>query len=143
MKIIRKVTVLICILAITASVCACGKKDPLLEKYAGTYTFYSMLLNGQHVIFDEFEGTTTILEANGKGSLDWGEDNKGPISQWTVDDDDNGKLTVKAGVATMDVEVHDGIMFIDLGDDMISVYVTEDADTSSMPRVTIEEFAVQ
>lgn len=136
----RKVLVSVMALLIISTVImtACGKKaDPLLEKYAGVYSFYSLYLYDTHVISEEFEGTTTTLEANGKGSLNWGEDNKGPISEWTAKED--GSIVIKAGVSTINGKVEDGVMFLELTEDLVTCYVTEDADTSQMPRVTVDE----
>ena len=41
----------------------------------------------QYVLIPQMEGQTVTLDPGGKGSLDWGEDNRGPISQWSAEGD--------------------------------------------------------
>ena len=66
------------------SLCACGKPDPRAAM-AGKYSFYAMKLGDSLVQIDEMKGYSVTLSADGTGSLDWGENNNGPISEWTAD----------------------------------------------------------
>lgn len=144
MKTWKRMMGLLFAVVIVFALAACGKSKPgssenPLSKYAGEYVFYCVDLAGNHIAVEEFVGTTTTLNADGTGYLDWGEDNKGPITEWTVDDESAGAITIKAGVSTMSGTVKDGILRITLEEDLVSVYALEGADTSALPLVTPDE----
>ena len=138
---IRMVSLLLTVILIV-SLCACGKPDPRAAM-AGKYSFYAMKLGDSLVQIDEMKGYSVTLSADGTGSLDWGEDNNGPISEWTADGE---KLVIKAGISVMNATMKDGVLTIDLSDSdysMFSVFVSDSADTSSMPVITADEYAAQ
>lgn len=138
---IRMVSLLLTVILIV-SLCACGKPDPRAAM-AGKYSFYAMKLGDSLVQIDEMKGYSVILNADGTGSLDWGENNNGPISEWTADGE---KLMIKAGISVMNATMKDGVLTIDLSDSdysMFSVFVSDSADTSSMPVITADEYAAQ
>ncbi|WP_405346276.1 hypothetical protein [Ruminococcus sp.] len=102
-----------------------------------------MKLGDSLVQIDEMKGYSVTLSADGTGSLDWGENNNGPISEWTVDGE---KLVIKAGISVMNATMKDSVLTIDLSDSdysMFSVFVSDSADTSSMPVITADEYAAQ
>lgn len=141
MKKTLRITALILALASLLLLCACASADSAASAAAGTYTFYAAVIDGYYIDIPEFEGRTTTLDADGGGALEWGDDNKGPISEWTIDGE---KVVIKAGVSEMDATLKDGILSVDLSDDtltMFVVYVKDGADTSSMPVITSEEYA--
>ena len=132
-------------LAVTVliSLCACASSNPEAEAAAGTYNFYAVILDGYYVNVPEFEGRTTVLKADGGGSLDWGDDNQGPISEWTIDGE---KVVIKAGVSVMNAALKDGILIVELDNDtmpMSLVFTKDGADTSSIPRISTEEYAAK
>lgn len=138
---IRMVSLLLTVILIV-SLCACGKPDPRAAM-AGKYSFYAMKLGDSLVQIDEMKGYSVILSADGTGSLDWGENNNGPISEWTADGE---KLVIKAGISVMNATMKDGVLTIDLSDSdysMFSLFVSDSADTSSMPVITADEYAAQ
>lgn len=149
---IKTVKLIALILALTAliSLCACTSADSESDTAtsvsdtvdaAGTYTYYAHILDGHYVYLSELEGRTTTLNADGSGALDWGDDNKGPISEWTIDGEN---VVIKAGVAEMNATLKDGILTIDMDNDTMPislVCIKEGADTSSIPVMTKEEYA--
>ena len=126
--------------------CACGGSAPAptpenpLARYAGEYRQYSVMLDGTHIVMDEYEDYTVTLNEDGTGYLNWGADNQGPVSAWSMDGE---TLRVKAGVSEMTGSLKDGVMQLDLGDGFGLCFVTPGADTSSMPRITLEEYRDQ
>ena len=132
--------------------CACGGSAPTpaptatpapenpLARYAGEYRQYSVMLDETHIVMDEYEDYTVTLNEDGTGYLNWGADNQGPVSAWSMDGE---TLRVKAGVSEMTGSLKDGVMQLDLGDGFGICFVTPGADTSSMPRVTLEEYRNQ
>ena len=138
-----KIIALIIALAALISLCACSSSSPEAEAASGTYKFYAILLDGYYVDLPDFEGRTTTLKADGGGALDWGDDNKGPISKWTIDGE---KVVIKAGVAEMNATLKDGILTVEMSNDtkpMSAVFIKDGADTSSMPVITTEEYAAK
>ena len=138
MKNVCKLTSAVLALILVFMLCACGGQ-PADEKsaLAGKYTFYALYLDGYYIDVEEMQGQTVTLDKDGTGALDWGEDNNGPISEWTAD---SGKLVIKAGVSEMDAEVKDGVMIIDLDDGFKVCFVTDKADTSGMKKITQDEY---
>lgn len=116
-----------------------GEAD--LSQFAGDYYFYSTYLSDQYVIIEDLEGTCTRLNEDGTGYLEWGEGNSGPISEWSVA---NNNIKIKAGESTINGVIGYGILLLYIGDpgsELLEYYVTEDADTTDMPRITAEEWA--
>ena len=114
-----------------AALCGCTQtaNDPR-AKHAGVYTFYAIGIGENYIAAEVMEGRTVTLNADGTGALDWGDDNKGPISEWTLDGE---KAVIQAGISTMDATLKDGILSIEIGDNSekwLGIFVTEDADTS-------------
>ena len=114
-----------------------------MEALAGEYKFYGTYINEQYAIIEELEGTSTTLDADGTGYLNWGEDNKGPVSKWSVE---NNHIVLEAGISTMTGMIGEGVLLLEVGDEEVSFlecYVREDADLSKMPRISAEEWAEQ
>lgn len=111
-----------------------------VEACAGTYTSIGLYLDGQYLTEESFSGMVTTLDADGTGSLDWGEDNQGPISEWTAED---GKLLIKAGVSEMEGTVADGVMVLDLGDGIMLAFVGEGIDVASLNPIPLDEYMTQ
>lgn len=104
---------------------------------AGEYKGYSLILDGHYLIWQDLEDYSVTLEADGTGALDWGEDNRGPVSSWTAEGE---KVTIKAGVSVMEGSIRDGVLLLDLEDGMVLCFVKDGADTSAMERITIEQY---
>ena len=66
--------------------------------------------------------------------MDWGEDNQGPITEWSADGED---LTFQAGVATITGTVKDGVMVLD---DLNLWLAREDVDVESLDPVADEDY---
>jgi hypothetical protein len=135
----RTIAILLAVMML-AALCGCSQtaSDPRAAQ-AGVYTFYALGIGDYYIAADVMKGTTVTLNADGTGALDWGEDNKGPISEWTLDGD---KVVLKAGISTMDATLKDGILTVDIGDDgenWYGVFVTEKADTSGYTLLSEDE----
>lgn len=130
------------VLALTAllSLCACSVSSSEASAASGTYTYYAHLLDDYYVDFPDYAGRTTTLKADGGGSLDWGDYNKGPISEWTINGE---KVVIKAGVAEMNATLKDGILSVEISNDLMPfsvVFIKDGADTSSMPVISMDEY---
>lgn len=144
MKQTLRILALLLTLALTVSLCACAGSDDPRAAMAGKYTFYSLDMDGYYVDVPQMTGYYTVLNSDGTGELYWGEENKGPISEWTADGE---KLVIKAGVSVMDATLKDGVLTINLSEEantsLYTLYVSDSADTSSMPMITAEEYAAK
>ena len=146
MKKINKLLALILPVLLVFSLCSCininintdnGNRD----KDSTVYLFYATYIGGKYVKTEELEGNSVTLKNDGTGYLDWGDDNKGPISEWTADGEN---LIIKAGVSEMNATLKGGILTIDLSDedyDWQVVFIEDAVDTSSMPLITPDELA--
>jgi len=143
---VKLIALILTVIAVI-SLCGCASvtnpapASPEAEAAAGTYTFYALFMDDHYIGLEEFEGRTTTLNADGGGALDWGDDNKGPISEWTIDGE---KIVIKAGVSEMNATLKDGILIIDFSDEdmpMSTVFVKDEADTSSMPVISVDEYS--
>ena len=92
----------------------------------------------QYVLIPQMEGQTVTLDPGGKGSLDWGEDNRGPISQWSAEGD---RVEIRAGVSVMEGTVQDGIMVLEIEDGFAAYFVLPGADTSHLQPISVEACA--
>lgn len=110
-----------------------SKKQTEGDLYADTYTCIGLCLDGQYLSNDDCASWTTTLDADGGGSLDWGKDNRGPISEWSVED---GKLTIKAGVSVIDGSIADGVMLLNFGDGLIMAFAGRDADPDKLDIIS-------
>ena len=137
-----KLIALILTVAALVSLCACASSNPEMEAASGTYKYYAVKIGDSYFAVPEQENQTTTLDANGGGSLYWGEDNKGPITKWSIDGE---KVKIKAGISDMDATLKDGILVIEISDSddlqMSCVFIKEGADTSGMPLTSLEEYA--
>ena len=157
MKRTKRAAALLLALLMMLSLCACGGSAPAataapapteaptpaetenpLAPYAGEYKEYSVVLDGTHLILDKYENFSVTLNADGTGYLDWGTDNQGPISAWNLEGE---KVNIKAGASEITGSLKDGVLL--LGDDYILCFVKPGANTSSMPRLTPEEYKAQ
>lgn len=142
---IKRIIAIIAAAALIVMLCGCGKTNTPseAEAAAGKYTFYAVRMGGSYISVDEMEGQSVTLNADGTGELDWGENNRGPISEWTI----NGEnLVIKAGVSVMEAVLNDGVLMIDISSDEYSwytCYVNDKADTSDMKRISADEYAAQ
>ena len=143
---IKRIIAILTAAALIFLLCGCSKTDTSskeAEAAAGKYTFYAVRMGGSYISVDEMEGQSVTLNADGTGELDWGENNRGPISEWTI----NGEnLVIKAGVSVMEAVLNDGVLMIDISSDEYSwytCYVNDKADTSDMKRISADEYAAQ
>ena len=141
MKRMKQTLALLVALTLVLALCACSPQTvDGRSAAAGKYTFYSAYMDGFYVALDEFAGQTVTLDSDGTGYLDWGEDNQGPISEWTIDGE---ALVLKAGVSVMDATLKDGVMIIELDDGFRFCFVSDTADTSGMTTITKEEYLAE
>lgn len=136
----KRLTAILLVAVLAAALCACSAtpKDPR-EEHAGVYTFYALGIGDYFVAADVMQGRTVTLNGDGTGALDWGDDNQGPITEWTLDGD---KVVIKAGISTMDATLKDGILTVRIGEGgeyWLGVFVTGDADTSGYNLISQEE----
>ena len=146
-------------LCLTAGLCACGAPAaapasqsapetaapaaPAAEEAAapapqtGEYKGYSLVLDGHYLIWEDLESYSVTLAADGTGYLDWGEDNRGPISSWTAEGE---TVEIRAGVSVMNGTIRDGVMLLDLEEGFVLCFAKEGADTSAMERITAEQY---
>ena len=135
----RTIAILLAVMML-AALCGCGQSgnDPRAE-HAGVYTFFAIGIGGNYVDLEDMRGRTVTLNGDGTGALDWGDDNQGPISEWTLDGD---KAVIKAGISTMNATLKDGILTIEIGDNSdkwLGVFVTEQADTGGYTLLSEDE----
>ena len=112
-----------------------------LSEDAGEYVFYGTLMDGDFVLLDALEGTTTTLNPDGTGYLDWGEGNQNPITEWRTE---NGLIIIKSEENSFAGSIKDGVLMVEIGSvngNFVECYVREDADTSDMPQLTAKEWA--
>ena len=146
-------------LCLTAGLCACGAPAaapasqsapetaapaaPAAEEAAapapqtGEYKGYSLVLDGHYLIWEDLDDFSVTLAADGTGYLDWGEDNRGPISSWTAEGE---TVEIRAGVSVMNGTIRDGVMLLDLEEGFVLCFAKEGADTSAMERITTEQY---
>jgi len=146
---------LFCLLA-SAMLCGCGQSSangsadssgkeeatPTTETETttaeGKYVIVGTILDDYVVKLDVMDGWYVELAKDSDGYLYLGEDNKGPISSWEYKD---GKFNMKAGISNIDGELKDGILTLDMGDNMYIVFARADADTSSLKIMTLDEYS--
>ena len=95
------------------------------ESYAGLYSCIGLYRDGQYLADEKFSSWSITLDADGGGVLDWGEDNRGPISEWSVQD---GKLVIRAGVSVINGTIADDVMLLDLDDGLTLAWAGPDVD---------------
>lgn len=105
--------------------CACGSTK---------YTLFAYDYEGTPITPDSMTSVLT-LNGNGSGRLVINE-SSGRIS-WTVEGD---TLTLHAGSETFTGTLQDGIAILDLGGGSLLYYATEDADTSSYPVMSFQDY---
>lgn len=128
--------------------------DPL-KKYAGTYSFVCGCFSAAYMdeVFDHYaepldiddqyisvpqkEGEYVQLDPDGKGYLFWGEENQGPIDDWSMDGE---KLLFHAGISEVPGTIKDGIMTLDIEEGCSFLFAAPDADTSAIKTVTSKEY---
>lgn len=107
------------------------------EQYADTYSAVGLYYYRQYMEDDVLSAWTTTLNADGSGELYWGEDNQGPISEWSVQD---GKVMIKAGVSEIDGIIDGGLMLLDMADECVLVCVRPGTDTEKIDGQVLEEY---
>ena len=112
--------------------------DTVVEDSAeGTYSILGMYMEDAIVMSDSLKGNYIELAADGTGKLYFGDDNQGPISSWSLE---NGAFTMKAGVSDFTGTMKDGILDLDLSDNMVLAFAKEGTDTSKLNIMTLEEY---
>lgn len=143
-----RILALLLVLCLAAGLCACGAPAASPTPQAapetaapvpqtGEYKGYSLVLDGYYLIWEDLDDFSVTLAADGTGYLDWGEDNRGPISSWTAEGE---TVEIRAGVSVINGTVKDGVMLLDLEDGFVLCFVKEGADTSAMERITTEQY---
>ena len=106
----------------------------------GKYTSIGLEMDGYIVNGDGLSGWTLDLTKDGAGTLNFGEDNKGPITSWSVDND---KFSMKAGVSDFTGTWENGVLYLNIGSDSekyVSVFVKEGAAQPSAKVVSLDEY---
>lgn len=118
----------------TAAEPAAAEKE---DSAAGTYKICGVNMDDSIVTLDTLDGYYLELKDGGSGYLYFGEDNKGDISSWALDGD---KFTMKAGVSDFTGTIRKGILELDLGNDNVLTFARDDADTSALDILTMDEY---
>lgn len=118
----------------TAAEPAAAEKE---DSVAGTYKICGVNMDDAIVTLDTLDGYYLELKDGGSGYLYFGEDNKGDISSWALDGD---KFTMKAGVSDFTGTIRKGILELDLGNDNVLTFARDDADTSALDILTMDEY---
>ena len=118
----------------TAAEPAAAEKE---DSAAGTYKICGVNMDDSIVTLDTLDGYYLELKDGGSGYLYFGEDNKGDISSWALDGD---KFTMKAGVSDFTGTMRKGILELDLGNDNVLTFARDDADTSALDILTMDEY---
>ena len=103
---------------------------------AGTSKAVGVKLDDYLVESDSTKGYTIELTEDGAGNLNFGEDNKGPITSW----DNSGSFTMKAGVSDFTGTLKDGILYLDLGDGIVICFAQDNADRSNLNVISMDEY---
>jgi len=139
----RQGKILSLVLVLMLSLAACGgtAEEPNGTEetegggMAGHYIVYGFYNDGSYIYNDQITGSID-LEEDGTGYLDWGEDNQGPITEWSADGED---LTFQAGVATITGTVKEGVMVLDT--DSFHLWLArEDVDPESLDPIAAEDY---
>ena len=144
---------LLAVTSLSVSLAACGtstseetpkesaEDSPVTEAVskltdAGTYKAVGVKLDDYIVESDSTKGYTIELTEDGAGNLNFGEDNKGPITSW----DNSGSFTMKAGVSDFTGTLKDGILYLDLGDGIVICFAQDNADLSTLKVISMDEY---
>ncbi len=107
--------------------CACGSTK---------YTLFAYDYEGTPIVPDSMTSVLT-LNGNGSGRLVINE-SSGRIS-WTLEGEN---LTLHAGSESFTGTLQDGIAILDLGDGNLLYYASRDADTSSFPVMSFQDYLI-
>lgn len=138
MKQVKNILTGVLALAMLTALCACGGTvEETAEAVLGTYTGFGLYLDQRYVLEDTLSTYTVTLDEGGTGYLDWGEDNQGPISSWSLTEDE---IVIEAGVSTIQGTVSDGIMVLDLEDGIVMCFARSEDDMAKLDVITMEDY---
>ena len=149
---IRKLFLIACLGSVLMMMCCCTagateeKRDVQKNEktdtssYTDTYTCIGLYLDGHYLSDEDFFHMTTTLNADGSGEIDWGENNFGPISEWSVEDD---RLLIKAGLSEIEGRLKDGVMVLDLGDGYQFAMLGQNVDRETLGVVPMDDYLKQ
>ncbi len=107
---------------------------------AGLYTYLGYYVEKRFVVDEEMTSWSVTLKADGTGNIYWGEDNQGPISEWSIED---GRLMIYAGVSEIEGIIANGIMLLDMGDGIVIGWAGPDAPLDMLNIISLEEFQAE
>ena len=147
MKRIKRAGALFLALALALSLSGCislkpqgGGTEPETkpeQSAAGAYSLFAIELDGDLAENAAFDMTSDLtLEKDGGGYMSINNAG-GEVSSWSQD---GKRVSVTSGVATMNGIFYDGILTLELEDEMVLYYAAEGVDTSEFPVMTKEEF---
>lgn len=151
-KFIRKLFLIACLGSVLMMMCCCTagatEENSDVQKnektdtssYTDTYTCIGLYLDGHYLSDEDFFHMTTTLNADGSGEIDWGENNFGPISEWSVEDD---RLLIKAGLSEIEGRLKDGVMVLDLGDGYQLAMLGQNVDRETLGVVPMDDYLKQ
>lgn len=126
----RIVATLLIMVLLPIVLCACG---------GGTkYTLFAYDYDGCVIAAEDMSSELTLNE-NGTGRMTIN-GKSGRISSWT---EENGDIILNAGSETLSGTIRDGILTVDPGDGSMLYYAAENADTSSVPVMSFEDYLYQ
>lgn len=134
----RKISPIMAIILLSCLLLGCGKEERTAPKYAGLYTCLGYYADKQFIVVDELKNWSVTLDKDGTGRLYWGEDNNGPISHWTVEDN---TLTIEAGISVIKGAVSEGVMLLNMGDGVVLGWASSQADFSKLHFTTMDILA--
>ena len=102
----------------------------------GTYNALGLKMDDAIVETDSLKGNYLEFREDGTGYLYFGDDNQGDISSWSND----GSFSMKAGVSEFTGTMKNGILELNLGDDYVITFAKDDADTSALKVMTLDEY---
>ena len=126
----RTVISLLFICLLLSIMCGCG---------GGThYTLFAYDYDG-HIIASEDMTSELTLNKNGAGRMTV----NGEGGRITSRIDEDGSITIQSGETAMYGTLQDGILTLDSGDGRLLYYAADDADISSVPVMSFEEYLFQ
>ncbi len=135
----KRIISIIMALALILSALACAEESAATdyEAYAGLYTYLGYFVDRQFVVDEEMISWSVNLKKDGTGYLYWGEDNQGPISEWSMED---GYLLIHAGISEIEGTIANHVMLLLMGDGIAIGWAGPGTDFDKLNLITMDQF---